>query len=64
MKIAYERCGEDPVVEAEIEWALYDDSNGAKAMSDVTTGFTKWVTTYLNCDVRRMQKWNQKFQNY
>ena len=74
MKKSYRRCGEDPVVEAENEWKSYDDFNGAKAIRDVTTGFTKWATTYLaGCrgqtngrhiaHVKRMKKWNQKLQN-
>jgi len=72
MKKSYQRCGEDPVVDAEEEWAAYDDTNGAKAMSDLTTGFRKWAETYLSgCSghkrekhhVKRMNKWNQKFQN-
>merc|ERR1711990_1227014 len=72
MEKSFFRCGEDPVVEAENEWASYDDSNGENAMNDVTTGFSKWATTYIsgcggqkreNHHVKRMKKWNQKFQN-
>ena len=73
MKNSYQRCGEDPVVDAEPEWANYDHSTGIKAMGDVTTGFIKWANTYISgCGghkrekhhVKRMTKWNQKFRPF
>jgi len=72
MQKSYQRCGKDPVVDAEKEWGSYDETNGAKAMTDVTSGISKWAKTYISgCSghkrhqhqVKRMKKWNQKFQN-
>jgi len=70
MKVAFHRCGSDPVVAPAPQWISYDNSSPRLAMTDITHGLIKWVDTYLTStckgqrekghQVRRINKWHNR----